>query len=111
MHVFRTILYFPCLLKSIAGRKIREKLSKCVKIKPIIILKYVCYTKKQKYILHFPIIDLERQASILTFKIATEFGLHNDKHEKPYFILDSFMDINFIIDFMVYKDNLVYNQN
>lgn len=31
--------------------------------------------------------------------------------KKPYFILDSFMDMNFFIDFMVYKDNLVYNQN
>lgn len=47
MHVFRTILYFTCLLKSIAGKKIREKLSKCMKIKPIIILKYVCYTKNK----------------------------------------------------------------
>lgn len=38
-----------------------------------------------KNILHFQIIALERQASILTFKIATEFGLHSDKHEKAIF--------------------------
>lgn len=42
-------------------------------------------TKIYIYILYIQIIDLERQASILTFKIATEFGLHNDKHEKVIF--------------------------
>lgn len=53
------------------------------------------YWKQKKNILHFQIIDLERQASILTFKIATEFGLHNDKHEKAIFYTWQFYGYEF----------------
>lgn len=31
--------------------------------------------------------------------------------KKSYFIFDSLMDMDFIIDFMVYEDNLVCNQS
>lgn len=61
---------------------------------------------------YFKIVDFKREASILNVKIATEFGLQNVINmKKPYFILDSLMDMDFIIDFMMYKGNLVYNQN
>lgn len=82
-----------------------------MKRNPVIIFKCLLYWK-QKFFLKFQIVDLKRQASILNFKIATEFGLQNDTNIKgPYFILGSLVDMDFIIDFMVYKDNLVCNQN
>lgn len=48
MDAFRTILYFPCLVNSIAGRKIRENLSKHAKRKSVII-RNVCYTKNNTF--------------------------------------------------------------
>lgn len=111
MHVLKMVLYFPDLLKSITGRKIRGKINMRKETynnlkKMFVILKTkICF-------FDFPIVELKRQASILNFKIATEFGLQNDINMKrSYFISDSLMDMDFIIDFMVYEDSLVCNQN
>lgn len=107
-HVHTTVLYFLDLLKSISRGKIRGQNEVNVRKRYNNFKMFV----KQKYCFYFPIVELKRQASILNFKIATEFGLQTYTNMKrSYFIFDSLMDTDFIIDFMVYEDNLVCNQN